>query len=353
MRRAGPPLLPAIVQAGSHRLAALAFAGACAIPTGGMAAAGSTADGAAAATASMVRIEAGRYTLGSDSGPADERPAHAVQLRAFLIDRTEVSNAAYVEFLRSLAIRPLSDAPAGRVRAEHVSGIDSPRLFERVPRAAGQLYVALDDEDSRIGIIAGVFAPAPGFEQHPVNEVSWDGALAYCRWRGARLPTEAEWEAAARGRAARTYPWGEQPPTPERAVYGRRSGETEAVGSRRAGATPEGVLDLAGNVAEWTSTLYRPWPYRADDGREQLPAHARPNERGGAGAGAGTSADKDANAGARPAAHGDDGERVTRGGDHVFDASPDRMRASFRGGYSRAPGSGHRHIGVRCAKSVD
>jgi iron(II)-dependent oxidoreductase len=76
------------------------------------------------------------------------------------------------------------------------------------------------------------------------------------------------------------------------------------------------VHDLSGNLAEWTSTLYRPYPYRADDGRENGDA---------------------------------DGERVTRGGDYVFDTSPDQLKTFFRGGYSRAVEHGHRHIGFRCA----
>jgi iron(II)-dependent oxidoreductase len=101
-------------------------------------------------------------------------------------------------------------------------------------------------------------------------------------------------------------------------VFARRSNETEPVGARPAGATPEGVHDLAGNVAEWTSTLYRPYPYRAGDGREDAQAP---------------------------------GERVTRGGDHVFDAAPEKLRASFRAGFSRAIAAGHRHIGFRCARS--
>ena len=274
----------------------------------------------AAAAPAMIRIEGGSYTLGTDAGPADERPAHRVKLRAFLIDRTETTNREYAEFLRTLDVRPLRDAPAGQVRPPDVAGADSRRLFERVQRTAGELYIALDDDDVRIGIAGGGFAASPGFDEHPVNEVTWIGALAYCRWRGARLPTEAEWEAAARGRESRTHPWGEQAPNAQRAVFGRRSGETAQVGSRPQGATPEGAMDLAGNVAEWTSTLYHPYPYRADDGREDPLAP---------------------------------GERVTRGGDHVFDSTPERMRSSFRGGYSRAPGSGHRHIGVRCAKSID
>ena len=89
------------------------------------------------------------------------------------------------------------------------------------------------------------------------------------------------------------------------------------MGSRPKGATPERMHDLAGNVAEWTSSLYRPYPYRKDDGREDPEAA---------------------------------GERVTRGGDHVFDSTSEKLRTTFRAGFSRAPAVGHRHIGLRCAK---
>ena len=249
----------------------------------------------------MVRIPGGAYPLGSEQGRADERPVHQVTLEAFWIDRYEVTNAEFAAFLEAQRV------PAG-----------DPRLREDNAAPDRRIWVALNDEDSRLALRDGRFAVQPGYERHPVNEVTWAGARAYCQWRGARLPTEAEWEAAARGREGRTYPWGEAPPTPARAVFGRRSNDTAAVGAHPAGATPDGLHDLAGNLAEWTNSLYRPYPYRVDDGRE---------------------------------APDDPGERVTRGGDHVFDATPDKMRASFRAGFSRAPAAGHRHIGFRCARS--
>ena len=276
-----------------------------------------------AVTLLMVQIAGGTYTLGADDGLPDERPVHEVTLRAFEIDRYEVTNADYVVFLEHVLADPRSqlrivgDASPGQVDERVLRGAGAALLMEntRVPDA--RTLVALNDDESRIGVREGRFFAQPGFERHPVNEVTWIGAHRYCAWRGARLPTEAEWEAAARGREGRRYPWGSALPEPGRAVFGRRSNATAAVGERAAGATPEGVHDLAGNVAEWTSSLYRPYPYRSDDGREDATAP---------------------------------GERVTRGGDHVFDSSVEKLRTTFRAGFSRATTAGHRHVGFRCAR---
>jgi formylglycine-generating enzyme required for sulfatase activity len=266
-----------------------------------------------------VRIAAGEYTLGSDRGPRDARPAHRVRLAAFEIDRFEVTNAQFAEYLNSLPVRVLRDAAAGAATAADLSGAAAYRLFEGPERAERDALYALDDEQARVMLRGGRFVAASGFENHPAAEVTWDGAVAFCAWRGARLPTEAEWEAAARGPEARRYPWGSAPPDGTRAVIDRASGDTLPVGSRPAGATPQGVHDLAGSLQEWTSSLYRPYPYRAGDGRED-PRHR--------------------------------GERVTRGGDYVFDDDADELTTWYRTGYSRAPGRGHRHIGFRCALSV-
>jgi iron(II)-dependent oxidoreductase len=187
------------------------------------------------------------------------------------------------------------------------------------PRANLRTFIELDDEDAQIGLTDGRFAPTTADANRPVPETTWRGARAFCAWRGARLPSEVEWEATARGKSGRTYPWGEQQPSAERAVFARRSGETDPVGSHPMGATPEGVFDLAGNVAEWTSSLFKPYAYTAGDGRD----------------------DQDAL-----------GERVTRGGDHVFDVAPHQLRGYFRDGFSRNPRRGHRHLGVRCAKDI-
>ena len=261
----------------------------------------------------MISIPGGSYPIGAEDALPDARPAHEVTLAPFRIDATEVTNAAFVRFLETLDVRVVGDAPAGRITTAGVRGADAPLLFTD---ASERPFIELDDSDARIALSGGRFVPAPGFADHPVTEVTWYGALAYCRWRGVRLPTEAEWEAAARGPEGRVYPWGDAPPTPERAVFARPRGAHEPVGRRPAGATPRGVHDLAGNLAEWTSSLYRPYPYRTNDGRED------PNV---------------------------DGERVTRGGDYVFDTAFDRLTGYFRSGFSRAAEHGHRHIGFRCA----
>jgi formylglycine-generating enzyme required for sulfatase activity len=149
-----------------------------------------------------------------------------------------------------------------------------------------------------------------------VVEASWDGARAYCAWAGRRLPTEAECEKAARGTDARKYPWGNEPPDPTRAHFGAGWNDTRPVGVRPRGASPYGVLDMAGNGWEWVSSAYRPYPYAATDGRE--------------------GPDRDE-------------MRGTRGGGH--DSRPDELTTTHRGRHvSRGFRAGHHNITFRCAR---
>lgn len=163
----------------------------------------------------MVYIPAGKFIMGSDAGENNERPAHPVYLDAYWIDQTEITNAIYLVCVE-----------AG----------DCPPPPERT---------YLDD---------------PAYADHPVVYVDWDAAQKYCQQIGGRLPTEAEWEKAARGPSTSsgtglTYPWGEEIDC-DKANYGRCVDDTTPVGSYEAGRSPYGLYDMAGNVWEWTSDWY-------------------------------------------------------------------------------------------------
>ena len=148
------------------------------------------------------------------------------------------------------------------------------RQFAAFVRATGYECAADNDVTRR-----------PAF---PVTGVLWHDALAFCRWasvytgRNIRLPTEAEWEKAARGADGRLFPWGNEPADPSRcnmALYLR--GPSIVGRYSPQGDSPYGCTDMAGNVWEWTSSLYRPYPYAPDDGREDAEAAGRRVLRGG------------------------------------------------------------------------
>lgn len=239
----------------------------------------------------MVNVPAGPFTMGSDNGPDDERPAHTITLSAFQIDRLPVTNARFAEFLNA----------RGHSLPDNLGGA---RLYD------------FDDNDARIHQVAGKYVADRGFENHPVVEPSWLGAREYCAWRGKRLPTEAEWEKAARGTDARRYPWGNTAPDKTRAQFAARFNDTAPVEKFAAGASPYGVIGMAGNAWEWVSSQYRPYPYRVDDGREDLTPGP---------------------------------VRATRGGGH--DSPAAEITTTQRGRYlSRNPRAGHHNIAFRCAK---
>jgi formylglycine-generating enzyme required for sulfatase activity len=195
----------------------------------------------------LILIPAGKFLMGSDPAKdyyaaKDEQPQHTVYLSDYYLAKTPVTNTQYTAFVEA-------------------TDLEQPWHWE-----SGQ--------------------PPKGKEDHPVVYVSWRDAVAYCNWlaqvtgKAYRLPSEAEWEKAARGTDGRIYPWGnKRDPTRCNSKEGDR-GEPTPVDAYPQGASPYGLLDMAGNVLEWTRSLWgkdgdKPdfkYPYKPDDGRENLKA---------------------------------------------------------------------------------
>ena len=180
----------------------------------------------------MVYVPGGTFQMGSAEGDSDaysdEFPQHSVTLDDFWIDQTEVANAQFAAFLND--------------QGNQTEG--------------GVTWLDLDSDYCLIEQVGGQYRPKSGYADHPVIEVSWYGVDAYCKWVGAQLPTEAQWEYAARGEQGYIYPWGNDAPTCERAQFGDCSGRTVPVGSLPDGASWCKALDMAGNVWEWTADWY-------------------------------------------------------------------------------------------------
>lgn len=174
----------------------------------------------------MVTIPAGEFLMGNPEGKgrADEWPQRSVYLDAFAIDQVEVTNERYMAFVTTTGHR------------------NPPN-----PYATGPLF------------------SVKGIEQLPVVQTTWYDAKAYCAWAKKRLPTEAEWEKAARGTDGRVFPWGNEPATSKRANFDREWEEEKTlypVGSLPGGDSPYGVKDMAGNAREWVSDWYDPEYYK-------------------------------------------------------------------------------------------
>jgi formylglycine-generating enzyme required for sulfatase activity len=238
----------------------------------------------------MVYVPAGPFTMGNDHGDSPERPAHTVTLDAFWIDKYEVTNAQYRACVAAGACHPATECDWGQ-----------------------PTYDAVDKGN------------------YPVVCVNWQDAQNYCTWVGARLPTEAQWERAARGDDGRLYPWGHEF-DPARLNFCDKNCEfanaaadaddgyvrTAPVGSYPAGVSPYGVHDLAGNVWEWTADWY-------DD---EYYATSPPDNPKGPAAGSG---------------------KVLRGGGWNF--GPVSARATHR--TSHGPDNRYHIVGLRCAAVVN
>ena len=199
-----------------------------------------------------VLVPGGEFTMGTDLDPwalDNERPAHVRSTGAYWIDTVPVSNAAYQQFI--------ADGGYGEPRwwsaagwAQRIdAGLDAPLFWRREGTGWWRRRFGADE-------------PVPPDE--PVQHVCWYEAEAYARWAGKRLPTEAEWEKAARwdpatGRSRR-YPWGDAEPSAEVTNLGGRHLQPAPIGSYPGGASPLGVRQLIGDVWEWTSSEFTPYP---------------------------------------------------------------------------------------------
>jgi len=223
----------------------------------------------------MVAVPAGRFQMGSPdgTGDADEHPQHPVALSAYCIDRTEVTVAAYA----ACAAAGVCGAPPLTVNWSTYSAEDVQRYSRECNRG--------DHPD------------------HPINCIDWGLAAAYCAWRDRRLPSEAEWEYAARGDDGRIYPWGNAAPSANRLnscgrecaamakreailwrpIYDGDDGweATAPVGRFPDGASRFGALDMAGNVWEWTGDWYGAYPSAAETDPHGAPTGTSRVSRGG------------------------------------------------------------------------
>ena len=223
--------------------------------------------------APLIRIPEGEFVMGSHAGQEDERPAHPVYLDAFYIDKYEVTVERYAAFLTA-----------------------------QKPERPFKWREATNGAQGR----------------KPVIGIDWYDAKEYCEWSGRRLPSEAEWEKAARGAEPRNYPWGDEPPTRAHANAGQRTWNgydtLTTVGRHIRGTSPYGVDDLAGNVWEWIADRYDQRYYETSPPRNPLGPSTGPL-------------------------------RVLRGGAWNNDAAT--IRAANRAAY--APSARRNDVGFRCA----
>ncbi len=304
----------------------------------------------------MVWIPGGEFTMGSNEpdAPPAERPAHRVRVDGFWMDTAEVTNARFREFVAATGYATTAELPVDweQLRMELPPGTPKPPDDRLAP---GSLVffppdrrVSVRDREAWWRWVAGANWRHPegpgssieGKDQHPVVHVSWDDAVAYAKWAGKRLPTEAEWEFAARGGLeGRKYAWGDDFRPADKPLANTWQGhfpETNTLDDGFLRTSPVNVFppngyglhDTIGNVWEWCADWYKPDAYRSSSGQE-----VAVNPRG-------PSASFDPNEPYQP-------KRSTRGGS--FLCSPNycsNYRPAARRG--TAPDSGMSHLGFRC-----
>jgi formylglycine-generating enzyme required for sulfatase activity len=268
--------------------------------------------------------------MGYAKGELNERPDHKVFLAEYDVDRTEVPAREFAEFLNA-------------------RGNEGERYFTPDEYATVVLLPG-SDADGRQR-----YAARAGYENFPANNVSWVGADAFCRWKGKRLPTEAEWEKAARGTDKRRYPWGTEAPSGSRARFAQRweergLGVLVPVDALPEGDSPYGALNMSGNVEEWVSDWYRQnlCDFCNPEGEANLPLLIELTGREG------SAPDVTAKGGGRqapprenPAGPSTGSFKVLRGGSWR-EGSPDELTTTRR--FWLDPGQRFPHTGFRCAK---
>jgi formylglycine-generating enzyme required for sulfatase activity len=197
----------------------------------------------------LVKIPAGKFLMGSsDLVPmaySDEKPQREVNLDTYWISRTPVTNRMWLKFIQESGYQPSEDDHDGDY-LKHWSGNQPP---------AEKL-------------------------DHPVVYVSYIAAMAFCDYYGLILPSEAQWEKAARGVDGRLYPWGDQPPTTDLCNFNDNAGDTMPVSSYERGVSPYGLVDCAGNVWEWCTSAHKPLALRGgsfNDHHEEVRCACRLN----------------------------------------------------------------------------
>ncbi len=223
-------------------------------------------------TLELVRVPAGQFLMGSADSETDAisaaQPQSKTPLDEYWISKYDVTNAQFAAFVQATGYKTTAEQRGSSYVKDGISWKSTPGANWQHPR--------------------GPNSTISGKDNYAVVQISWDDAVAFCAWaskttgRQIKLPSEAQWEKAARGTDDRLYPWGNQAPDATRLNFNGNVGDTTEVGKYSPlGDSPYGAVDMAGNVWQWTSSLYKPYPYNATDGREDASSREGRVFRGG------------------------------------------------------------------------